>query len=174
MKLSRISILLSSMCAVRALQNIVAWVLLHKSHKPNHTIFLTNYGKWIYCHINSRLMFSTTSLENFLLYSLHSTFVTISTNHVIHGTRLLYQYKSGKPNNLIRLLLFFVASSSKQNTIMRRCARVSNSPSIVGNTALQALELTAQIKRLTNGQIINNIRSMRDDRTFHTSMVCLS
>ena len=98
----------------------------------------------------------------------------ISTNHVIHGTRLLYQYKSGKPNNLIRLLLFFVASSSKQNTIMRRCARVSNSPSIVGNTALQALELTAQIKRLTNGQIINNIRSMRDDRTFHTSMVCLS
>lgn len=98
----------------------------------------------------------------------------ISTNHVIHGTRLLYQYKSGKPNNLIRLLLFFVASSSKQNTIMHRCARVSNSPSIVGNTALQALELTAQIKRLTNGQIINNIRSMRDDRTFHTSMVCLS
>lgn len=40
--------------------------------------------------------------------------------------------------------------------------RLSNSLSTVGNTALQALELTAQIKRLTNGQIINNIRSMRD------------
>lgn len=98
----------------------------------------------------------------------------ISTNHVIRGTRLLYRYKSDRPNNLIRLLLFFVASSSKQNTIMRRCARISNSLRIVGNTALQALELTAQIKRLTNGQIINNIRSMCDDATFHTSKTCLS